>query len=453
MKPAISIKHLGKSYPLYSRNRYRLKEALFGWTGRHYYTEFKALDDVSLEIMPGECVGILGRNGSGKSTLLQIVAGTLAPTSGSVEVHGRLAALLELGAGFNPEFTGRENVEMTAAILGLSAKEAAGRMEEILAFADIGEFVDQPVRTYSSGMFVRLAFAVNACIRPEVLIVDEALSVGDAPFQTKCFRYLRELRENGTTILFVSHQIEIVQAQCERAIWLRNGKVEAEGNAIIVGKKYHQFCYEQAGLPVESVTAKLLSLQHMPMHNIQENILLNTIYSELINGANNFVNNNTNLSSGTGEVCIRNIILVGQDDSIKTLFTYNEIVTIYILVEAFRDIDDFFMLTVHFSKPEISHVITASNAHNVQKLQCKSGDFSVLSISLPLPIKDGNYYVSASIKSGIDGRLHNDQGEFDSLRQITWNAITESLYIKVLPADPSFIENVHIRANVDIFTL
>jgi lipopolysaccharide transport system ATP-binding protein len=234
---AISVRGLGKMYRIYDKPQDRLKQML--WRGRRLYgREFWALRDVSFDIKRGETVGIIGRNGSGKSTLLQIIAGTLAPTEGTVQVNGRVAALLELGSGFNPDFTGRENVFLNGAILGISHDEMKQRFDEIEAFADIGEFIDQPVKIYSSGMIVRLAFAVQACIVPEILIVDEALSVGDMYFQTKCMAKIAELRKQGTSILFVSHSLGTVKAICSWAALLEHGRILISGHPDPVGDKY-----------------------------------------------------------------------------------------------------------------------------------------------------------------------------------------------------------------------
>jgi len=226
----IRVNNLSKCYQVYDTPRDRLKQfvmpslqRLVGQTPKQYYSEFWALKDVSFEVKKGETVGIIGRNGSGKSTLLQIICGTLTPTSGTVETHGRIAALLELGSGFNPEFTGRENVYLNAAVLGLSKEEIDQRFDDIMAFADIGKFIDQPVKSYSSGMSVRLAFAVQSQIDPDILIVDEALSVGDAKFQAKCFDRLRQLKENGTSILLVTHSSEQIVTHCSKAILLNSG--------------------------------------------------------------------------------------------------------------------------------------------------------------------------------------------------------------------------------------
>jgi lipopolysaccharide transport system ATP-binding protein len=227
----ISVEKITKQFHLYRRPYDRVKQALLGPLGRRYGHAFQALDDVTFEVRRGESVGIIGRNGAGKSTLLQLIVGTLHPTSGDLEVRGRVAALLELGAGFNPEFSGRENVYMTAKFMGFSRKEIEARFEEIAAFADIGEFMDQPVKTYSSGMLVRLGFAVQTSVDPDILIVDEALSVGDIFFQQKCLRRMRELRQKGVTLLFVSHDMGIVRDLCERAVYLRLGRMVICGSS------------------------------------------------------------------------------------------------------------------------------------------------------------------------------------------------------------------------------
>ncbi|MBI1779549.1 MAG: ABC transporter ATP-binding protein [Proteobacteria bacterium] len=235
-EPIVRAQHLGKVYRLYDRPQDRLLEALsFG--RRRLHRDFHALEDVSFEVARGETIGIIGRNGSGKSTLLQMVAGTLNPSAGSVAIKGRVAALLELGAGFNPEFTGRENVLINGMLLGLSREEVLARFDSIRAFADIDEFLDQPVKTYSSGMYTRLAFAVVAHVDADLLIIDEVLAVGDAFFQQKCMRFLRSFQERGA-ILFVSHDTAAVTALCGRALWLDRGRLRAEGSAEAVSKAY-----------------------------------------------------------------------------------------------------------------------------------------------------------------------------------------------------------------------
>ena len=232
----IEVNGVGKSYHMYERPSHRLWQALAG-KRKSYYKDFWALRGVSFSIRRGQTVGIVGRNGSGKSTLLQMIAGTLNPTEGSISVKGRVAALLELGSGFNPEFTGRENVYLNATILGLTRAQIEQRIDSILAFADIGEFIDQPVRSYSSGMSVRLAFAVIAHVDADILIIDEALAVGDAFFSQKCMRFLREFQKNGT-LLFVSHDAAAVTNLCENAVWLQNGQMRLVGTSQEVIEAY-----------------------------------------------------------------------------------------------------------------------------------------------------------------------------------------------------------------------
>lgn len=247
---AICVDSLGKCYQIYDRPQDRLKQSVvprirraLGWPASSYSREFWALRNVSFEVRRGETIGIIGRNGSGKSTLLQIICGTLTPTTGSVRTSGRVAALLELGAGFNPEFTGRENVYLNGSVLGLSRTELDARFEAITAFADIGEFIDQPVKTYSSGMYVRLAFAVIAHVDADVLVIDEALAVGDVFFAQKCMRFLRKFMERGT-VIFVSHDTAAVQNLCNRAIWLEHGSVRFTGSAKDAAAGYLESLYE-----------------------------------------------------------------------------------------------------------------------------------------------------------------------------------------------------------------
>jgi len=248
----IQVKALAKVFPVYEKPGDRLKQFLMpklrflaSDQPRQYHREFWALREVSFTVRRGEVVGIIGRNGAGKSTLLQIISGTLSSTSGQVETRGRIAALLELGSGFNPEFTGRENVYLNGTILGLCTAEIDLRFAEIAAFADIGDFIDQPVKTYSSGMYVRLAFAVQACIDPEILIVDEALSVGDIGFQYKCFKRMEALRDKGTTILIVTHSTGSVLEYADRCIVLDAGRVVQDTTDVLSAV----LTYEKGMLP------------------------------------------------------------------------------------------------------------------------------------------------------------------------------------------------------------
>ncbi len=259
---AITVEGVSKRYELYDAPRDQLKQFVFpriqrltGQTQKQYFREFWALKDVTLNVKKGESFGIVGRNGSGKSTLLQIITGTLSPTSGQVSTRGRVAALLELGSGFNPEFTGRENVYMNGALLGFDREQIDQRFDAIAAFADIGEHLDQPIHSYSSGMIVRLAFAVQTQVEPDILIVDEALAVGDALFQKRCYRQLEKLLTNGCTLLFVSHDQEIVRTLTSRAVFLNSGHVAKYGATTDVLFAYREFLQKQE-------EAAFLDLQH-----------------------------------------------------------------------------------------------------------------------------------------------------------------------------------------------
>ena len=262
---AITVRGLGKDYRIYQRPIDRIRE-MYSVRGRDYHSVFTALDNVSFDVAPGQTVGIIGPNGSGKSTLLEMVCGTLTPTRGSVTVSGRLAALLELGAGFNPAFSGRENVYLNAALLGISREEVEERFEDIVEFAGIGEFVEHPVSTYSSGMYVRLAFATAVNTDPDVLIVDEALAVGDIRFQRKCFRRFQEMQKAGKTILFVTHSVDLVQAHCSHAIYLKSGEVRSKGEPKTVIQDYLEDLFGSESTN-ESDDANSRELETLPSPN------------------------------------------------------------------------------------------------------------------------------------------------------------------------------------------
>lgn len=258
---AISLNQVSKCFKRYARPVDRLKELLL--PGKPRAEAFWALRDISLEIPKGETFGLVGQNGSGKSTLLQIIAGTLQPSSGEVTTHGRISALLELGSGFNPEFTGRQNVFFNGRILGLSQAEIEARFDDIAAFADIGDFLDQPVKTYSSGMFVRLAFAVAINVSPDILIVDEALAVGDIFFQAKCFRRIEALQAQGVTILFVSHDLGSVQNLCKEGILLHHGQILCRDEPSVISSEYY----------------KLFRVEHEKLHSYQTDYTDNNLPS------------------------------------------------------------------------------------------------------------------------------------------------------------------------------
>lgn len=267
---AIHAQQLGKVFQLYERPIDRLKQMLMRGR-RRYFREFAALHDVNFELKKGEVLGLVGRNGAGKSTLLQLICGTLNPTGGRVVVQGRVAALLELGAGFNPEFTGRENIYLNASILGLSKDEIEARYDSIVEFSGISDFIHQPVKTYSSGMYVRLAFSIATSVDPDILVIDEALSVGDGAFARKSFDRIMRLKEKGATILFCSHSVYQIEALCTRALWLEKGVVQLIGDPATVVARYQNFLdmdsapaaavVEQSLAPAPSGTARILGVQ------------------------------------------------------------------------------------------------------------------------------------------------------------------------------------------------
>ena len=255
---AISVDHISKVYKLYDKPMDRMVEAL-GLTKKKKYREHFALSDVSFQVKKGECVGIIGTNGSGKSTILKIITGVLNPTGGNLTVNGRIQALLELGAGFNQEYTGIENIYLNGTMNGFSEQEIKNRMQDILDFADIGEYVNQPVKTYSSGMFVRLAFSVAINIDPEILIVDEALSVGDVFFQAKCYHKFEEFKKMGKTILFVSHDLSSVSKYCDRVVLLNQGIKLGEGSPKEMIDDYKRVLVGQYELPESKSESSLLN--------------------------------------------------------------------------------------------------------------------------------------------------------------------------------------------------
>jgi lipopolysaccharide transport system ATP-binding protein len=259
---AITIKNVGKTYWMYNAPLDRLKQVLF--PRKKYHTEVQAIKDVSLVINRGETVGLVGRNGSGKSTLLQMVCGTLQPSHGTITTNGRISALLELGAGFDPELSGKENVFLNASILGLTSQEIKAKYSEILEFAGIGEAIHQPIKTYSSGMSVRLAFAIAVVIDPDILVVDEALAVGDEAFQRKCYARIRDIQQRGGTILLVSHAAGVIMELCNRVVLMEKGEMKAIGLPKIILNLYHKLIYapkEKEGEILSSLISQVVSME------------------------------------------------------------------------------------------------------------------------------------------------------------------------------------------------
>lgn len=340
---AIRVQGLGKCYQIYDAPRDRLKQfvlprflRLIGRKSHDYYREFWALKAVSFEVRKGETVGIIGRNGSGKSTLLQLICGTLNPTVGNIQVAGRVAALLELGAGFNPEFTGRENAYMAASLYGLSREEIDTRFADIAAFADIGDFIDQPVKIYSSGMYVRLAFAVIAHVDADILVIDEALAVGDAVFTQKCMRFIRAFQEKGT-LLFVSHDMGSVLSLCKSAIWLGHGQIRQTGQAKTVAETYLQYTLQE----VYGDEAELASVQSEKTESPEEAVIPLADPEPLVEyAAQATVCDNLNAANGwrSGGAEITKVLLEHTGDGPEGVFQGGERVRMTIRARAHQDL-------------------------------------------------------------------------------------------------------------------
>ena len=322
---AISVRGVGKRYDIYTRNIDRLRHILSGGL-KSYGTPFWALRECSFEVQRGEAVGIVGRNGSGKSTLMQIIAGTLAPTEGEVRIRGRISALLELGSGFNPQFTGRENVYLSGSILGLNRRQMDEKFDAIAGFADIGEFLDQPVEVYSSGMHARLAFSVSVCVEPDILIVDEILSVGDAGFQQKCIGRMKKMLGDGLTLLFVSHSADMVKSICSRGLYLQQGKTVCFGPASDAVDKYMQSLREQTTDRAQQNLAMRkpeLAKDAKPPPEVVE---------EAENAANG-------LRYGAGQARIESVRLLDEQGTVREGFNFGERITAEVVVTAVVEIN------------------------------------------------------------------------------------------------------------------
>ena len=399
---AISVQNLSKCYQIYDNPRDRLKQFVMprmhriaGNKPRQYFREFWALKDVSFEIKKGETVGIIGRNGSGKSTLLQMICGTLNPTSGSVQTNGRIAALLELGSGFNPEFTGRENVYLNAAVLGLSKEEIDARFESITTFADIGQFIEQPVKSYSSGMTVRLAFAISINIKPSILIIDEALAVGDAAFQRKCLRKIEELSLDGVTIIFVSHDTETVKKLCDRAIYLKNGCI----NGIGVTKEVCQL-YESDLFGASSVMEVSKDNQYKLLSDN------NAVGSKLLIDLD--LQNSNEKVYGDGRAIISNIKLTNTNlEKVNLIYEKNTFIVSYKVSFKQKVVNPIFGMMIANRE---GMCIFGVNTSNKLELQSTYDSIDELNISFTLSnnLGPGIYYLTCGVHStdNADGLVY-----------------------------------------------
>jgi len=405
---AIKVENLSKCFQVYAQPHDRLKQSVYprlrrllGQPAKRYYQEFWALKDVSFEIRKGETVGIIGRNGSGKSTLLQMICGTLNPTHGSVTTHGRIAALLELGSGFNPEFTGRENVFMNAAVLGLTREETEARFNDIIAFADIGDFIEQPVKTYSSGMMVRLAFAVIAHVDADILVVDEALAVGDAFFTQKCMRFLREFMKNGT-VLFVSHDTAAVKNFCSFAVWLEKGRAVQEGAPKDVCELYLQAFYEaqQGDGAAVKAAAQPRPQRLASVRKDQRQQFING--SNLRNDLQVFQFDPASSSFGKGGAQITNVEFLDADGAPLAWVVGGEEVTLRVVATAHEQLEA--PIIGFVVKDRLGQALFGDNtylSYASEPLSCASGEEVQADFRFAMPILPvGDYSINAAIASG-----------------------------------------------------
>lgn len=413
--PAIKVENISKMFQLYNQPQDRLKQSIYprfqrlvGKPERTYFREFWALSDISFEIEKGETVGIVGRNGSGKSTLLQVICGTLTPTSGTVAVDGRLTALLELGSGFNPEFTGRENVYLSGSILGFSREEMDTWFDDIAAFADIGNFIDQQVKFYSSGMYVRLAFATNVMVQPDIMIIDEALAVGDMKFQVKCMSALRRKQEAGATIFFVSHDINTIKSICTRAIYLEGGKMCDIGPAVDVANAYFKHMRKEIDAELTQLQPASTSPSTQPQSasasplaqpESASSVLPAAVSEHLPDSAalQAFANSTKLFRMGTGGARIFYADLLNEQGESLSMVEFNQLVRVRIWFESLAEKE----LTVNFYILDDKKIpITGSNLvlSNHPLISVKNGEKYLVEYHLDsFPLQDGIYSLNVSL--------------------------------------------------------
>jgi lipopolysaccharide transport system ATP-binding protein len=394
---AIKVSNVSKHYQIYDQPLDRLKQSIY--RGRkQFYKEFKAIEDVSFEIRKGETVGVIGRNGCGKSTLLQIICGTLTPTTGTVETYGRIAALLELGAGFNPEFTGRENVYMSCALLGLSPEETDARFDDIAAFADICDFIEQPVKTYSSGMYVRLAFAVNIVSEPDIMIVDEALAVGDMNYQAKCMTALARIQEDGATVLFVSHDVGAVKSLCSRGIYLEHGMVKIIGKASDVAELYIRNMREEMNEEQSKYTSASTSSDSKQKHYSDEQTMKTD--EVVFKSSDEFNKRVAAFRYGLGGARITCADLLDNYGQSIVNVEFDQEVNIVIYFET--DIEEEISCNYYIADEKRNLVIGAGmKAAGRELLKSKKGGRYIVTYKTRIPLREGNYSIQLQLTKPI----------------------------------------------------
>lgn len=421
---AIQVENLAKCYQIYASPRDRLKQFvvpnlqhLFRKPAQQFFREFWALRDVTFEVRAGETVGIIGKNGAGKSTLLQLICGTATPSLGTVSTNGRLAALLELGAGFNPDFTGRENAYLSCQLLGLSSQEAEDVLPRIEEFADVGDFIDQPVKHYSSGMYVRLAFAVSTCVEPDILVVDEALAVGDIRFQAKCFSRLRKLQDRGCAVLLVSHSTEQIARHCDRALLIDAGRLIAMGAPKQIGNLYMDLLYgsrdgsKDGPHPEETIESRGASdavLESLgfaadtvdrfslhPLYNPSEHRWGDeraSILEFCLNQSDNCPINQVESGSVT-ELCVK--------------VHFRSAIRFPVFGFYLKTIDGILVSGCNSRENPVSL--------EARRLPVASGQFVVFRIRLALPLAEGHYMLSLGVAEDVEGELVPLDRRYDSI--------------------------------------
>lgn len=394
----IKTECLSKVYHLYDEAVDRLKESLHPFR-KKYHKEFYALHDIDIEIRSGETVGLIGKNGSGKSTLLKIITGVLAPTKGNVIVHGQVSALLELGTGFNPEMTGLENVYFYGILMGYQIDQMELRMDDILSFADIGEFVNQPVKTYSSGMFVRLAFAVATAIDPDILIVDEALSVGDMNFQAKCKKRMQSLMENGCTTLIVSHDMGTVKSLCSRVFYLEDGTLKSEGSS---GEVCDQFIYDQMG---HGGFFKKINKDPIENSNDSENCVQLSVNEDDLNL---FAQRTDYFRKGEGSIKILFAELLDESGKKITEVYYGQTLEIKVMFQVLSNTQTIVIAT-YVSNKNMIYVIGSNNIYeNVVIGPLENGSTHCASFKFKNILCGGNYGITVILADSINTSTYHD---------------------------------------------
>jgi len=459
----ISAESLTKTYRLYDVREDRVKEA-FHPLRKKYHKPFNALDSISFDVRKGETFGIIGRNGSGKSTLLQLISGVLRPTSGRLYVNGKVSALLELGTGFNPEFTGRENIFINGSILGLKRETLENRMEEILSFADIGDFINQPVKTYSSGMYIRLAFAIAINVAPDILVVDEALAVGDMYFQHKCMNRMQQLIREGCTLIFVSHDMGSVKSLCRRALFLDNGRAVCIGDAEKVTNRYYYSLIEKdenmdsnlpAGDGPDAADPQKEALPSGPgrtdpagseagkaLSPEREAPTDPTRGQPVFSADDAFIEKVRQTRSGTGEARIQNVRVVDSQGRGISACGFGDKIAVQVHVKFFRDVEDINIGFLVKDKNGIELIGTNLLIEKIPIRKKKAGDAVVTEFRFENILKDGTYSLTVAVGKSDERGRYNVK---------TYDLVDNAAVFKVeTPVDKHIASLVSIPVEIEI---